>query len=88
MPCTATVHAVTTIGIDMGENTLHMIGLDSRGARISTMARSSKAPSIGRTQKRKTNFSKSLQVCPQPSAYAGDTLLGIRLGRGRDCAAS
>jgi hypothetical protein len=29
MPRTATVHAVT--GIDMGKNTLHMIGLDSRG---------------------------------------------------------
>ena len=24
----ATVHAVTAIGIDMGKNTLHMIGLD------------------------------------------------------------
>jgi transposase len=32
MPRTSTVHAVTTIGIDMGKNTLHMIGLDSRGA--------------------------------------------------------
>ena len=32
MPRTATVHAVTTMGIDMGKNTLHMIGLDSRGA--------------------------------------------------------
>ena len=32
MPRTATVHAVTAIGIDMGKNTLHMIGLDSRGA--------------------------------------------------------
>src|ERR1700692_1582764 len=28
----ATVHAVTAIGIDMGKNTLHMIGLDARGA--------------------------------------------------------
>src|SRR5207342_3136817 len=28
----ATVHAVTTIGMDMGKNTLHMIGLDKRGA--------------------------------------------------------
>ena len=28
----ATVHAVTAIGIDMGKNTLHMIGLDPRGA--------------------------------------------------------
>jgi hypothetical protein len=28
---TTTVHAVTTIGIDMGKNTLHMIGLDFRG---------------------------------------------------------
>ena len=27
-----TVHAVTAIGIDMGKNTLHMVGLDSRGA--------------------------------------------------------
>ena len=27
-----TVRAVTTIGIDMGKNTLHMVGLDSLGA--------------------------------------------------------
>ena len=32
MPRTSAVHAVTTIGIDMGKNTLHMIGLDTRGA--------------------------------------------------------
>ena len=32
MPRTSTVHAVTTIGMDMGKNTLHMIGLDRRGA--------------------------------------------------------
>jgi len=32
MPRTSTVHAVTTIGIDMGKNTLHMVGLDLRGA--------------------------------------------------------
>jgi transposase len=32
MPRTSTVHAVTTIGMDMGKNTLHMIGLDKRGA--------------------------------------------------------
>ena len=32
MPRSTTVHAATTIGIDMGKNTLHMIGLDSRGA--------------------------------------------------------
>ncbi len=31
MPRTITVHAATTIGIDMGKNTLHMIGLDARG---------------------------------------------------------
>ena len=31
MPRTSTVHAVSAIGIDMGKNTLHMIGLDSRG---------------------------------------------------------
>ena len=31
MPC-STIRAVTTIGIDMGKNTLHMVGLDSRGA--------------------------------------------------------
>src|ERR1700757_1151957 len=31
MPC-STIRAVATIGIDMGKNTLHMIGLDSRGA--------------------------------------------------------
>ena len=27
----STIRAVATIGIDMGKNTLHMIGLDSRG---------------------------------------------------------
>src|SRR5215211_2834937 len=32
MPCKSTVHAVTAIGIDMGKNALHMVGLDSRGA--------------------------------------------------------
>ena len=32
MPRTSSVHAVTTIGMDMGKNTLHMIGLDLRGA--------------------------------------------------------
>jgi transposase len=32
MPRTSSIHAVTTIGMDMGKNTLHMIGLDSRGA--------------------------------------------------------
>src|SRR5438045_9755320 len=32
MPRTSTAHAVTAIGIDMGKNTLHMVGLDSRGA--------------------------------------------------------
>ena len=32
MPRTSMVHAVTAIGIDMGKNTLHMVGLDSLGA--------------------------------------------------------
>jgi len=32
MPRTSNVRAVTTIGIDMGKNTLHMDGLDSLGA--------------------------------------------------------
>jgi transposase len=32
MPRTSSVRAVTTIGIDMGKNTLHMVGLDSLGA--------------------------------------------------------
>src|SRR5262249_7815962 len=32
MPRASTVHAVITIGIDLGKNTLHMIGLDSSGA--------------------------------------------------------
>jgi hypothetical protein len=32
MPRTTTLHAVTAIGIDMGKNTLHLIGLDTRGA--------------------------------------------------------
>jgi hypothetical protein len=27
-----TVRAATTVGIDMGKNTLHMVGLDSLGA--------------------------------------------------------
>jgi hypothetical protein len=31
LPRTATVHAGTAIGIDMGKNTLHMVGLDTRG---------------------------------------------------------
>ena len=31
MPRSSAVHAVTTLGIDMGKNTLHMIGLDTRG---------------------------------------------------------
>jgi hypothetical protein len=29
MPRTSAVHAVTTLGIDMGKNMLHMIGLDT-----------------------------------------------------------
>jgi transposase len=32
MPRTTTLHAVTAIGLDMGKTTLHMIGLDARGA--------------------------------------------------------
>jgi hypothetical protein len=32
MPRRSTVRAVTTIGIDMGKNTLHLVGLDSLGA--------------------------------------------------------
>ena len=32
MPRTSTVHAATAIGIDMGKNTLHIVGLDSHGA--------------------------------------------------------
>src|SRR5215471_11710214 len=32
MPRASTVHAVITIGIDLGKNTLHVIGLDSSGA--------------------------------------------------------
>ena len=32
MPRRSTVRAVTTIGIDTGKNTLHMVGLDSLGA--------------------------------------------------------
>ena len=32
MPHKSTVHAVTAIGIDMGKNTLHMVGLNSCGA--------------------------------------------------------
>src|SRR5689334_13649338 len=31
MPRTSAVHAVTTLGIDMGKNTLQVIGLDTRG---------------------------------------------------------
>ena len=32
MPRRSSVRAVTAIGIDMGKNTLHMVGLDSLGA--------------------------------------------------------
>jgi len=32
MPRRSAVRTVTTIGIDMGKNTLHMVGLDSLGA--------------------------------------------------------
>jgi transposase len=32
MPRRSIVHGVTTIGIDMGKNTLHMVGLDTLGA--------------------------------------------------------
>ena len=32
MPHKSTVQVVATIGIDMGKNTLHMVGLDLRGA--------------------------------------------------------
>src|SRR5215467_13373065 len=32
MPRRSTVRAATTVGIDMGKNTLHMVGLDSLGA--------------------------------------------------------
>ena len=34
MPRTSTVHAVTTIGMDRGKNTIRMIGLDFRGAMV------------------------------------------------------
>jgi hypothetical protein len=34
MPRRSTVRAITTIGIDMGKNTLHIVGLDSLGAII------------------------------------------------------
>jgi hypothetical protein len=33
MPRTSAVHAVTTLGIDMGKDALHMIGLDTGIAR-------------------------------------------------------
>jgi hypothetical protein len=39
MPRTATVHAVTAIGIDMGKNTLHMVGLDGDALRCSQACR-------------------------------------------------
>jgi transposase len=32
MPHKSTVYAVTAIGVDIGMNTLHMVGLDSCGA--------------------------------------------------------
>jgi transposase len=32
MPRRSTVRAATTVGIDMGKNTVHMVGLDSLGA--------------------------------------------------------
>ena len=39
MPRMSTVRAATTIGIDMGKNTLHMVGLDSLGAVRAGLAR-------------------------------------------------
>ena len=47
MPRTTTLHAVTAIGIDMGKTTLHMIGLDARGA-IVLRERVSRAELVGR----------------------------------------
>ena len=32
MPRRSTVHAVTVIGVDLGKNTLHLVGLNSFGA--------------------------------------------------------
>ena len=32
MPRRSSVRTATTVGIDMGKNTLHMVGLDSLGA--------------------------------------------------------
>ena len=32
MPRGSIVHAITTIGVDVGKNTLHMVGLDTSGA--------------------------------------------------------
>lgn len=46
MPRKSTVHAVTAIGIDMGKNTLHMVGLDSRGP--SCCGRKSRAGALQR----------------------------------------
>ena len=57
MPRTTTLHAVTAIGIDMGKTTLHMIGLDARGA-IVLRERGSRADASRR----------GLRTCPPASS--------------------
>src|SRR4029077_7188365 len=47
MPSRSTVRAVATIGIDMGKNTLHMVGLDLYGA-IVLRERFSRGPIVSR----------------------------------------
>ena len=55
MPHKSTVHAVTAIGIDMGKNTLHMVGLDSR------------APSCCGRRSRAGALRRGLQTCSPAS---------------------
>ena len=69
----ATVHAVTAIGIDMGKNTLHMIGLDPRGAIVLR-----EKVSRGRITSRLANLPPCLIGI---EAGDGDTLRCSRAGR-------
>jgi hypothetical protein len=58
MPRTTTLHAVTAIGIDMGKNTLHLIGLDARGVKTRRAYPTvHKMPSAERSMTYGTNWS-------------------------------
>jgi hypothetical protein len=72
MPRTTTLHAVTAIGIDMGKTTLHMIGLDARGAivlrervsRTRIASRLANVPPASSASKREWRHTMSLVSLP------------------------